>query len=140
MFRFRCQITVFHLCWTVFFTFELRKLWSNVLDLWNSGDVPWRERVRLYNARLLVVAVSDDDAYHVGLLHLSLRQSSDYAASTVQGDPMLLEPIQNRLKRITRQASWTKPRKFRAWYSQRTRMRRCHWIQAKKRSTSQRSM
>ena len=41
-------------------------------------------------------------------------------------------------KRITRQASWTKPRKFWAWYSQRTRMRCCHWIQAKKRSTSQR--
>src|SRR5262249_11546326 len=33
---------------------------------------------------------------------------------------------QNRLKRITRQASWTKPRKLWAWYSQRTRMRRCH--------------
>jgi hypothetical protein len=45
---------------------------------------------------------------------------------------------QNRLKRITRQASWTKPRKFWAWYSQRTRMRRCHCIQAKKRSTSHR--
>jgi hypothetical protein len=29
-------------------------------------------------------------------------------------------------KRITRQASWTKPRKLWAWYSQRTRMRRCH--------------
>src|SRR5262249_11602115 len=28
-------------------------------------------------------------------------------------------PSQNRLKRITRQASWTKPRKLRAWYSQR---------------------
>jgi hypothetical protein len=33
---------------------------------------------------------------------------------------------QNRLKRITRQASWTKPRKLWAWYSQRMRIRRCH--------------
>jgi len=33
---------------------------------------------------------------------------------------------QNRLKRMTRQASWTKPRKLWAWYSQRTRIRRCH--------------
>src|SRR5262249_30688862 len=29
---------------------------------------------------------------------------------------------QNRLKRMTRQASWTKPRKFWAWYSQRMRI------------------
>jgi len=33
---------------------------------------------------------------------------------------------QNCLKRITRQASWTKPRKLWAWYSQRMRIRRCH--------------
>src|SRR5258708_26260417 len=33
---------------------------------------------------------------------------------------------QNRLKRMTRQASWTKPRKLWAWYSQRMRIRRCH--------------
>src|SRR5215471_4074846 len=33
---------------------------------------------------------------------------------------------------MMRQASWTKPRKLWAWYSQRMRIRRCHWIQAKK--------
>jgi hypothetical protein len=52
--------------------------------------MPWPERVRLFHARLFVVTVSDDDACHPGLLHLSLRQPSDYAAPTMQGDPMLL--------------------------------------------------
>jgi hypothetical protein len=33
---------------------------------------------------------------------------------------------QNRLKRTMREASWTKPRKLWAWYSQRMKIRRCH--------------
>src|SRR5262245_65667718 len=37
------------------------------------------------------------------------------------------------MERIRRKESWTKPRKCWGWYSQRTRIRRCHWIQAKKR-------
>jgi len=74
MFCIECQITVFYrLCWILFFRYELRQLRSNLLDLWSSGDVPWRERVRLYHTRLFVGTVSDDDACHPGLLHISLR-------------------------------------------------------------------
>jgi hypothetical protein len=37
-------------------------------------------------------------------------------------------PIRRRpgLAKISEQASWTKPRKLWAWYSQRMRIRRCH--------------
>jgi hypothetical protein len=49
-----------------------------------------RERVRLYDSRLFVVDLSDDDAYHIGLLLLSLRRPAEFSASTVQGHPVLL--------------------------------------------------
>ncbi len=43
-----------------------------------------------------------------------------------RADEVIENLSQNRLKRMTRQASWTKPRKLWAWYSQRMRIRRCH--------------
>jgi hypothetical protein len=91
VFRIKCSITVFfHLWGAVFFKFEHHKLWSNLLVLWQTGDVRERERVRLYDSRLFVVDLSDDDAYHIGLLLLSLRRPAEFSASTVQGHPVLL--------------------------------------------------
>src|SRR5258706_5902153 len=48
---------------------------------------------------------------------------NDDTQSRVNSDSNL---SQNRLKRTMRQASWTKPRKLWAWYSQRMKIRRCH--------------
>src|SRR5262249_36626452 len=61
----------------------------------------------------------------------SIRQSQpgrERASSRRKGSGLEIHqnPSQNRLKRITRQARWTKPRKLRAWYSQRMRIRCCH--------------
>src|SRR5260370_10913266 len=50
---------------------------------------------------------------------------NDDTQSRVNSDSNL---SQNRLKRTMRQASWTKPRKLWAWYSQRMKIRRCHLI------------
>jgi hypothetical protein len=67
----------------------------------------------------------------VGCLFRSRPKASMFSSDWIVTVTMIVGGMtknlsQNRLKRITRQASWTKPRKLWAWYSQRTRMRRCH--------------
>ena len=60
---------------------------------WSCGKQATCESVRgvsLYDSRLFVVDLSDDDAYHIGLLLLSLRRPAEFSASTVQGHPVLL--------------------------------------------------
>jgi len=74
------------------------------------------------NVHLLV---SPEDPKHLAelkrfLARLTFKATADFL-------PIFTEnPSQNRLKRITRQASWTKPKKLWAWYSQRMRIRRYH--------------
>src|SRR6516164_8454186 len=101
----------------------------------NEGDRSYSSasyRLRARNAATFSHALAISSKRPLKLRAQSKGQnvSLSFSHSPTEGR---LEPIS---KSLEEEASWTKLRKFWLWYSQRTRMRRCHWIQAKKRSTS----